>query len=207
MIGERIKVLRTQKGMTQAALALELGIAKTTLAAYEQGKNEPSSETLIKISKFFNVSTDYLLGITNIQTTSLDIAFMIKYLGLTEHSLTELHLCNQNAINGNVNAQQKIETLNLLFSPQCNLLERITAYLQFSATHFKNFYDNSDDALSPISELELWDDISKSSYSDDWDLWSKALLLIVEEELTGLRAIIQLSKRISPKHLKPPTTE
>mgnify|MGYP001271497850 CR=1 FL=1 len=105
MIGERIKVLRTQKGMTQAALALELGIAKTTLAAYEQEKNEPSSETLIKISNFFNVSTDYLLGITNIQTTNLDIAFMIKYLGLTEHSLIELHSYNKIATNGNVNAQ------------------------------------------------------------------------------------------------------
>ncbi len=199
MIGKRIKVLRTQKGMTQAALALELGIAKTTLAAYEQEKNEPSSETLIKISNFFNVSIDYLLGITNIQTANLDIAFMIKYLGLTEHSLIELHSCNKIATKGNVNAQQKIETLNLLFSPHCELLERITAYLQFSATHFKNFYNNSDDALSPISELELWDDISKSSYSDDWDLWSKALLLIVEDELARLRNTIQIAKNKYPK--------
>ena len=212
MINERIKSLRTQKGITQAKLALELGIAKTTLAAYEQGKNEPSNETLIKIANYFDVSTDYLLGITNVQATNLNIAFIAKYLGLTERAINELHCYNKLATQGNIEMQQKIDTLNLLFTPSCELLENITAYLQFSATHFKNFYNDADDALSPISDLELWDDIAKSSYSDDWDLWSKAFLLIVEDELTELRKTIQSKKwneyhKLTLNNVKPPTTE
>ena len=56
MVGERIKLLRTERNLTQAALAHELGVAKTTLAAYEQEKNEPSNETFIKIANYFNVA-------------------------------------------------------------------------------------------------------------------------------------------------------
>ena len=74
MIGERIKILRTERNLTQAALAHALGIAKTTLAAYEQDKNEPSNETFIKIANYFNVSADYLLGLTDVKSADANIA-------------------------------------------------------------------------------------------------------------------------------------
>ncbi len=64
MISQRIKELRSEKKLTQNELASLLGIAKTTLAAYEQGKNEPSISMLIKMAHCFNVSTDYLIGLT-----------------------------------------------------------------------------------------------------------------------------------------------
>ena len=44
MVGERIKLLRTERNLTQAALAHELGVAKTTLAAYEQEKMNPATK-------------------------------------------------------------------------------------------------------------------------------------------------------------------
>lgn len=194
MIGERIRILRTEKNLTQATLATELGIAKTTLASYEQGKNEPNITMLTKLIAFFNVSAEYLLGLTDVKSTKLEMIYIAKYLGLTERAITELHSYNEIALNGNVGMEQKIQTLNMLFSPNCELLENITAYLHFSATHFKNFNNHDNNALFPISELELWDDIAKESYSDDWDLWSKALLLIVEEELLALRQKIQVKK-------------
>lgn len=188
MVGKRIKILRTERNLTQAALANELGIAKTTLAAYEQEKNEPSNETFVKIANYFNVSADYLLGLTDVKTPDANIAFIANYLGLTEHSITTLHSYYDIAKNNhNKHVMQKLRILNMLFEPQCELLEHITDYIYFSATHFKKFSDNSNNSLTPISDLELWDDSQKVGYSDDWDMWSKALLLIIEEELMFLR--------------------
>lgn len=187
MFNERIKTLRLNKGITQATLASKLNIAKTTLAAYEQGKNEPSIETLTKIADYFNVSIDYLLGRTDISSPDLKVAYISKFLGLKENSVKTLHMYQQMALKNDTAMLQKLDTINMLFSPHCELLNHISSYLHFSATHFKNFYDESNNSLSPISELELWDDVEKTSYSDDWDMWSKVLLLIIEEELLYLR--------------------
>ena len=63
---ERLKLLRKQKGLTQKEVAFALGIALTTYANYEQGTREPSVETIIKICKYFDVSSDYLIGLTEI---------------------------------------------------------------------------------------------------------------------------------------------
>ena len=216
MVGERIKLLRTERNLTQAALAHELGVAKTTLAAYEQEKNEPSNETFIKIANYFNVSADYLLGLTDVKTANANIAFIANYLGLTERSIAELHSYHDIAKKyHNTHMTQKLRILNMFFEPHCELLEHITDYIYFSATHFKKFSDNSNSSLTPISDLELWDDSQKVGYSDDWDMWSKALLLIVEEELMSLREQFHTNKKIasaiSKKKLhavyKPPTTE
>lgn len=65
MISQRLKQLRSENNLTQAQLASILGIAKTTLAAYEQGKSEPNIELLIKMANYFDISVDYLIGKTN----------------------------------------------------------------------------------------------------------------------------------------------
>lgn len=66
MFAEKLKELRKQKpGLTQAMLAKQLGIAKTTYSSYEQGKRQPDYDMLLKIANYFDVTTDYLLGINN----------------------------------------------------------------------------------------------------------------------------------------------
>lgn len=62
MYGERIVQLRKEKGLTQTQLASELGITRSALSLYEIEKREPDTNTLIEISSYFGVSTDYLLG-------------------------------------------------------------------------------------------------------------------------------------------------
>ena len=61
--GEILKVLRMRKGYTQAQLADSLGISASAVGMYERGLRQPSPEQLIKLSKIFMVSADYLLGI------------------------------------------------------------------------------------------------------------------------------------------------
>lgn len=62
MIGEKLKLLRKQRGVTAKSIADALGILPDTYRSYETGRREPNLETLKAISDHFEVSADYLLG-------------------------------------------------------------------------------------------------------------------------------------------------
>lgn len=59
---ERIKNLRNEKKLTMDELARELGVTKSRVNMWENAGSVPREDVLIKISKFFDVSVDYLLG-------------------------------------------------------------------------------------------------------------------------------------------------
>lgn len=63
-LGLRIKNLRKSTGLTQQGLANKLNISdSSTISQWERGVNSPYGRDLVKLSKVFNVSTDYILGI------------------------------------------------------------------------------------------------------------------------------------------------
>lgn len=62
MFPERLKSLRTDRGISQIKLAKYFNYGSTAIANYESGRNEPSFDVLIKIADYFGVSVDYLLG-------------------------------------------------------------------------------------------------------------------------------------------------
>lgn len=67
-INERITDLRTMTGLSQKELADRIDVPTSTLCRIEQGKiANVSNDVLIKLANFFNVSTDYLLGLTNVK--------------------------------------------------------------------------------------------------------------------------------------------
>ena len=59
----RIRELRKQMDMTQKELAKHLQIADSTLSYWEMGRYEPDNEALMKLSGFFQVPIDYILGV------------------------------------------------------------------------------------------------------------------------------------------------
>ena len=63
-VGDRITKLRKELKLSQGSLAKKLGIPQTTLSNYEIGIREVGNEVLVKFAEFFNVSVDYLLGLT-----------------------------------------------------------------------------------------------------------------------------------------------
>lgn len=65
MFSERIKEVRESKGLSQTIVAEKLGVSKQSVANWENGNVMPSIDMLIKISRYFNVSSDYLLGMEN----------------------------------------------------------------------------------------------------------------------------------------------
>ncbi len=65
MTGERLCDLRKDRGMTQQQLADVLHLTKHNISAYERDYNEAPDDVKIAIAKYFHVSVDYLLGLTN----------------------------------------------------------------------------------------------------------------------------------------------
>lgn len=65
MIGERLSDLRKDRGMTQQQLADELHLTKYNISAYERDANEAPDSVKIAIANYFQVSIDYLLGLTD----------------------------------------------------------------------------------------------------------------------------------------------
>ena len=64
---KRLKELRKEReGLTQRKFAQILNVDKSTYDRYENRNAEPSYEVLVKIADYFNVTTDYLLGRTEI---------------------------------------------------------------------------------------------------------------------------------------------
>lgn len=61
--GERLRRIRREQFIRQKQLADHLNIAVSTLSQYENDKRHPNFEILAKIAKYFNVTTDYLLGV------------------------------------------------------------------------------------------------------------------------------------------------
>ena len=84
MINEMIRKLRKEFNISQVELASKLGVSKQCVSNWENDNILPSIEMLIKIAKFFNVSTDYLLGICSEKT--LDVS------GLTDTEITHIKL-------------------------------------------------------------------------------------------------------------------
>lgn len=66
MLSERLKYLRREKKLSQAALAEAIGVGQSSIASYERDERKPSYEVLCLLADYFDVSTDYLLGRTDV---------------------------------------------------------------------------------------------------------------------------------------------
>lgn len=62
-LGKRLRELRVEKGLTQKQLAEKLNLNSVTYLHYEKSQREPPLSVLADMANFFDVSTDYLLGL------------------------------------------------------------------------------------------------------------------------------------------------
>lgn len=81
MIGKRLKGLRNEKNWTIEQVAEKLNIGRSTYAGYETEFRKPSIEILKKIAKLYDVSVDYIIGLTddkNIKAVETDVSEYLK---------------------------------------------------------------------------------------------------------------------------------
>ena len=91
VIGERINSVLLKKNILQKDLAKAIGVTDNTISFYCNGSRVPNHEQLIKIAKFLDVSTDYLLGVSEAMTTNAKIKDICDYTGLNIEMIKALH--------------------------------------------------------------------------------------------------------------------
>lgn len=67
---KRIAELRKEKHLNQVGLGIKLNVSQKMISAYESGSHQPSIDTLIQMSKLFNVSVDYIIGNSDIKSSA-----------------------------------------------------------------------------------------------------------------------------------------
>ncbi len=86
---ENLRIIREKRNLNQLKVATRVGVTQEMISSYETGRSYPSGEILIKLAKYLDTSTDYLLGLTDDETpirfmdeaklTSEEIEFINKF--------------------------------------------------------------------------------------------------------------------------------
>ena len=71
-LGERLRMLRNERNITQTQLSERIGVSKAMISSYELEQRQPSYSVLIKLAAYFGVSTDFLLGLERGRTINID---------------------------------------------------------------------------------------------------------------------------------------
>lgn len=156
-IGERIEELRKDKGWSQQQLAEKIYVSKSQISRIESGETKNvSSEMIIAFAKVFNVSTDYLLGLTMFRFPK---NYDISQLGLSEEAVRKLLLKKIDA-----------DVLNRLLEHE---------HFPYLCLLIRNYFDDTvvngimgrneiiDLAIEPLSELKIADPEQRSKMIKD----------------------------------------
>ena len=127
-IGQRIYDALDAKGMQRKELAEKTGILANTISYFCSGTRIPNVDQLISIAKALDVSTDYLLGLTESMQLSVDARGVSDYTGLSDRAIAILH----------------DENISIDVRRIINILAQSTYYIHFASSLFQ--YLNSETA-------------------------------------------------------------
>ena len=98
---DRLKALIDEKkrdGQTLRGLAKDLEVSLGVLSDWQNGNKTPRGDSIIKLAQYFDVSADYLLGLTNAKTADTDLRTVAEYTGLSETAIQKLRASTPNHI-------------------------------------------------------------------------------------------------------------
>ncbi len=122
--GERIAKLRKDKGLTQEKLAEKFDVNTSLIGHYEKGRSI-SIDMLYKIAKYFETSTDYLLGLTDSKSPKISDVAICNRTGLKNEQIKILEILRNREI---------IDTINFLIEQEEDVL--LGNIQPIEATHF-----------------------------------------------------------------------
>lgn len=125
---------RQKKGLTQAQLANLLDRKRSTISGYETEGKEPDFETLCEFAEFFGVSTDYLLGLSNIPGNRDDLLY-----GISDRIKGLFLLLSSDSRDTVAKAYEEFynilyEDMRLACSDQLSQSDRLSTYVDFFKT-------------------------------------------------------------------------
>lgn len=155
---ERLVLLRESAGITQQQLADELGITRQSLSLYEKAERTINIDLLAKISDYFNVPTDYLMGRTEAKSLIGDIANACNVTGLSEEAVKKLNKYSKDErknLNRLITSYKFLDALNVL-EKYCELekIERKNREKSYKINSNGNIILESPDLDAELTEEE-----------------------------------------------------
>ena len=163
-IGKRINDVLAKKGIMQKELAEHLGVTANTVSYYLSGERCPDIDKLIEISRFLNVSTDFLLGLSDVKSTNIEVKSICDYTGLSEMAVAKLHFFKESN-------QLHSEIISAFIAPDfkantfcglsfvCRMLELYEKEYLKNIEEMDEAYNNFDEMQ--INEIELLEDFKE----------------------------------------------
>lgn len=172
IIGERISELREQKGITLTELANILSLQKSAMSYIENGSRLPKADLIVKMCDYFNVSSDYILGLQDV--TDNENLSINKNLGLSEKAIETLEYYKEEHLD------YLISAINLLLEEgydivsnedegiyKLTLIEAIANYYSVDLSPERDIcYE-----IRQSGSLATGEDWVKGDFDKDFDSW------------------------------------
>lgn len=128
VFGERLTKLREERKLTTQKVADDLGISRVSITHYEKGQRKPDIEILTKLSRYFGVSSDYLLGLSVSPTNNKSLGFVCNYLNLPDQVIEKIKANSDDTLTQILDSNEFWEVKRWL-----NIAIRYRAYLKPNA--------------------------------------------------------------------------
>ena len=148
---DTIRKRRKQLNLKQQNVADRMGVSKSTIGLYETGDNVPDIKNLYKLSKLLELSSDYLIGLSDVKDPNPKIKEIHDFTGLSEEAIALLgdaHLKNNMIVSiiSNLLTHEK-------FLTAIKLLERLENEKKHYEEYSVNFEASLSDMKSELAEL------------------------------------------------------
>lgn len=139
IVAKNLRALRERKGLKQDELAEQLSIGQSTLSSYERGTRSVPLDMLVTFANFYNVSIDYLMGLSLVQSPNEDMQYIGTYTGLNDDAIEFLHFWNEHKRNHNSSFPlNKIDLINAIFDSDNDIVRDfnkvLTQIIQYLST-------------------------------------------------------------------------
>lgn len=153
-VSKRIIELRESNDETQQELADAIGITRQSLSRYELATRTINVDVLGKLAQHFNVTTDYLMGLSDVKTTEHDMKIACKVTGLSEKSIKNLTRPYQQKLEI-LEKENNDEMSSSIILIHCEK-QLMILNLLFESKHFFRLLAAISHALSSFKRIEQW---------------------------------------------------
>lgn len=181
---DRINELYRESGTSLTKMATSVGISPASLQNYTAGERTPDAQGIVKLCKAFNVSADWLLGLSDVKKPDADLSAVCEYTGLSESVISRIK---------NIDDPDCKKALSMILEGP-NLLTALMFYRFYlhipphekSDTQSGNTY-TGEITLSPYNSAQYFltrccDYFQKMIYSDFEDRWKETITNQTGEE-------------------------
>lgn len=151
LFSQHLKELRESAGLNQSQLAEELKVSRGSISFYENMDRVPDVEFLSTAAKFFHVSTDWLLGLSDVRSPDANIQQVCKYTGLSEAAVKILGIHHFAYCNASIKLSGDVSELGLsdtTLRSAFNISELLSFIIEQS--EFNNIQITTNDAVNAI---------------------------------------------------------